>query len=84
MLSQSIKNPVQAVPVVTPKHKGDGLRQSSMDFQREKGALGLHNWNYQVPQIIVTTAKFMNQDLELSLPNLDLAAIKYKIQASKY
>lgn len=51
---------MKVVPVVTYKHRRDGLGQSRMDFQREKGTLGLHNWHHQVPQIIVTTAKFMN------------------------
>lgn len=26
----------------------------------EREGLGLHNWHHEVPQIIVTTAKFMN------------------------
>lgn len=58
MLPSSINGTVKAVPVVTYRRYWEGY--SGMDFQGEKGTLGLHNWHHQVPQIIVTTAKFMN------------------------
>lgn len=51
---------MKAIPVVTHKTQGRWAGVVTHGFPEEKGALGFHNWNHQVPQIIVTTAKFMN------------------------